>query len=358
MASIRNSIQTNRRLLILVVGLLILTISLFARFYFLQKQENRALRIKILSMSENRRNPKPWAQLVTKTASAPTTQTTATPTKIPTQDSTSINPVPLAEQDTQDLALRLDAQMKRAKNVEANILDDNIAIANEIISREPDSYGAYKAKLISLLIKEGKFNQAVDENEVESTLESMAQFNLNSDKLARREASLIAFTNENIQGNEAQLEELAANRDRIEAQLSTIDANSPEALTMNQQLQDIEDKQTELASNIAALENNLNAGTNQMVNEDVVEIPFMRMLAQNDFQGVSDSAQSFIEQFPSSPSGYFYLVRSLELQGQKDQARNVIQNASLPQESRDELIKRLESESSQNPKNYWQKLTF
>lgn len=356
MASIRDSIQANKRLQIFVVALLIVLIALMAKFYFAQRRENRALRIKILLMAENKRIPKPWLQLTTKAVAQPNT-TTSTPTAKTINEGVGTS-LRLTEEDTSNLAAKLDKQMKKIKSAELTVLDDNITIANELISREPDSYSAYKAKLIAMLVKEGKFSQSVDENEINSTLESMAQFNISSDKLARREAGLIASTNESIQSNEIQLEDLARDKEFMESQLASFDPNSPDSENLHMQIQEIENKQSELLSSISNLENNLYANTNQLINEDVVEIPFMRMLAQNDYQAVSESAQSFIEQFPNSPNGYFYLVRSLELQGQKDEAISIIQNAKLPQDSRDELIKRLESESSQDPKNYWQKLNF
>lgn len=365
MASIRNSIQINRRIMIAIGIMLAIVIVLLTKFYFNQRSENRALRLKILSMSENKRTPKSWSQLTTKTV------TTATPAAVTTSPATTSNPPvstatsntepasePLANQDTADLAVKLQSQMKRPKNLDEKTLDNNIAMADEIISREPDSYGAYKAKLISLLVKEGKFNQAADEVEVEALLESMAQFNISSDKLARRESALIGNTNSEVQLVEVQLEELARTRENLESQLNAYDANSPELAQLNAQIEQLDNQESQLVGNIdnlqAALENN----TSQLVNEDIVEIPFMRMLAKNDYDGVINNAQAFIDQFPTSPNGYYYMVRAMELQGQKDQARSVIQNAQLPQDVQASLLQRLDSEESQNPQLYWQKLSF
>jgi hypothetical protein len=358
MTSIRNSLQSNRRMLFIVVGLLAAIIAFGAKFYFDQRKENRALRIKILSMSENKRSPKPWTQLIAqpKITTATNTQVVTTSTTVPSE--TPATDIPVSDQDTQILAMKLDRQMRRVKNAEVTTLDNNISIANEIISREPDSYGAYKAKLISLLVKEGKFSNAVDETEVESVLESMAQFNISSDKLARREAALMAVNNADIQNNETRLEEVARQREIIESQLSTLDINSPELVQLNEQAQLLDSQEAELLGQINSLEESLAASTNQLVNEDVIEIPFMRMLAKGNYEAVADNAQGFIDQFPSSPNGYFYLIRSMELLGQKEEARNVIQTAQLNPEDRNQLLQRLEQESAQDPKSYWQKLNF
>lgn len=361
MASIRNSVQINRRILIVIAVMLTIILTLLTKLYFTQRTENHALRLKILSMGDNKKIPASWSQLTTRvqtTTPTPAVSETAIATLPAPQTTVAADDEPLANQDTTDLAIRLDGQIKRPKNLDLKTIENNIAIADEIISREPYSYGAYKAKLISLLVKEGKFNEEIDESEIEGLLESMAQFNTNSDKLARRESALIGHTNNEVEAVESQLEELARSREALELQLASYDANSPELAQLNAQLEQLDAQEDQLLGNIDNLQTSLANNTAQLVNEDVVEIPFMRMMAKNDYEGVINNAQSFIEQFPTSPNGYFYLVRALELQGQKDQARAVIQNAQLPQDVQGSLIQRLESESSQNPQIYWQKLSF
>lgn len=357
MSSIRQSIQLNRRLLVLVAGLLIVVIVFLGKFFFHQSAENKALRLKILSMSENKKIAKPWSALTSQTsaltAPAQAPVASATQADVPKEEE-----LPLADQDVQKLATTLSTQMKRPRNLDEKALDQNIAIADEIISREPDSYSAYKAKLISLLVKEGKFNQSASEEEVESLLENMAQFNIGSDKMARREAALMANSNVELNQIDDELNALAEEKQSLESRLNTLDANSPELAEANRRLDEIEEKETMLFSNAQAIEQGLASSTDQMVNEDIIEIPFMRMLAKNDYEGVINNAQTFIEQFPGSPSGYYYLMRAMELQGQKAEALSVIQNSQLPPETRNNLLQRLESEGSSDPKNYWQKLSF
>lgn len=347
--------------------MLTIILVLLAKFYFNQRSENRALRLKIISMSENKRTPKSWTELTTRTQTTTSTTPAVATTPAPPTTSAAQTPQapavatptePLANVDTVDLAIKLDSQMKRPKNLDLNTIENNIAIADEIISREPDSYSAYKAKLISLLVKEGKFKQPIDEVEVEGLLENMAQFNISSDKLARRESALIGNTNSEVQTVELQLEELARSRETIESQLSSYDANSPELAQLTAQIEELDNREAQLLGSIDNLQDSLANNTAQLTNEDVIEIPFMRMMAKNDYEGVIDNAQSFIEQFPNSANGYFYLVRALEMQGQKDQARSVIQNAQLPQDVQATLLQRLDNEGSQSPDTYWQKLSF
>lgn len=346
-----------------IVVLLSVILVLLTRFYFNQKKENSALRLKILSMSETKRTPKSWAQLTTRlrpsplTVPAVTVASTARTNSETTAENINVDQS-LDNLDTTDLALKLDGQMRRPKKFDLKTIENNIAIADEIISREPDSYGAYKAKLISMLVKEGKFNQAIDESEVESLLESMAQFNISSDKIARRESALIGNTNGEIQNVEVQLEGLARERETIESQISSYDTNSPEFAQLNNQIQEIETREAQLLENIDNLENSLASNTDQLINEDVIEIPFMRMMAKNDYDSVIENAESFIEQFPSSPSGYFYMIRALEMQGRKEEALSVIQNSELSQSLQDRLFQRLDEDENQNPQTYWQNLSF
>lgn len=359
MTNIRNSIEVNRRIMIVIAILLSLIIVFLAKFYFSQNRENKALRLKILSMAENKRTPKSWTELMTKPSASVASKTIApTVTPAPTTTPATTTEVPsLTALDTQEIAVKLNAQMRSVKSLEEKALDDNIAMADEIISREPDSYGAYKAKLISLLVKEGKFNSPADESEVESLLESMAQFNINTDRVARREAALMANANADIRNIEMELDTIVIDREALEIGMAS--ASDPQQVEqLNMQREQLDAKEAQLQNNIINLEQSVAANTSQLAHEDVVEIPFMRMMAQNDYEGVMDNAQDFINQFPNSPNGYFYMIRALEMQGETEQARNLIQNATMPKDVQQSLIQRLESQGAADPKNYWQNLTF
>ncbi len=360
MAGLRESIQTNRKLLIATIALVTVLIGFLGKFYIDQKRENQSLKLKLMLMSENRKTPKAWSELTRK---APVASTSALVVKAPeaaieAETVTTEAQIALSEQDTQTLAVKLDEQMRRVRDLDAAALDNNISIADEIISREPDSYSAYKAKLISLLTKEGKFNLEADDSEIEGLLESMAQFNFTSDSVARREAALISNANSEREGIEMQIEDLSAEREALEVQLEGLDPNSAEFTNLNTQIQSLERRQGELLGMVENLGARVSDQSAQLANEDVIEIPFMRMLAKNDYEGVIANAQSFIEQFPNSPSGYFYLTKALELQGNREEALNVIQNSTLPGDTQTSFIQRLESESKEDPKAYWQKLDF
>ena len=348
--------------MILIAILLVVIIAFMGKFYFQQRKENKALRLKILSMSENRRTPKSWAQLMATPALTPVAPPApaAQPTPAPpaTTSAPKLTNEPLANLDTQTIAVRLNAQMKNVQDLDSAALDANIEMADEIISREPDSYGAYKAKLISILVKEGKFDSEADESEVEALLESMAQFSINTDRVARREAALMANANSDIRKVEGDLETLAIERENLENGVLANSADPIQMEQLNQLREELDDREALLLSNIDNLEQSVAYNTNQIVNEDIVEIPFMRMMAKNDYQAVMDNAQEFIDQFPNSPNGYFYLMRALELQGRNEEARSLMQSSNLPSDAQQVLLNRLDSEGSTDPKTYWKNLNF
>jgi hypothetical protein len=363
MVSIRNSINTNRRLLILVSGLLITIIVLIAVFFSNQRKENRALKLKLITMSENRRAPKAWSQILTPPKLlSDTTKTTNASTATVNPNGTSANvdsaELPLVEQDTQTLAAKLDSQMRNVQSLDLPALDNNIDMANEIISREPDSDIAYKAKLISLLVKEGKYKQTLDENEVNRILEDMAQFkNANSD-LDVQVAAYDSVANSSLQNSETTLAQISEDRSIFEAQLSELEPNSPERASILESLKKLQTEEEQALKAMNETSESHDTNIRQLMSEEIVEIPLKRMMANGNYEEVADNAQSLIDQFPNSPDGYFYLLRSLELQGQKEEAVNLLQNAQLTPETRDALLKKLDLERSQDPQLYWQNLKF
>ena len=132
----------NNRYFQIVLLALIIGLGIFQyRFYNQQKNVNMALRIKILSMSEAKKIPTPLAELILKKPELPKKVVSAVKT-LQKQDQELILP----DLDTSDLANLLKNQMKVVKTLNEKELFKNIDIANEIISREPNSYSSYKAK--------------------------------------------------------------------------------------------------------------------------------------------------------------------------------------------------------------------
>ncbi len=359
----------NRKYYYLLFALIIVG-AFAAKFYFSQKRENQALRLKIMMLNKERRKPKPWGRLlspapVKTTATTQIQDTVSTGAAATLREGTRIESTPsnddLAGKTTEELANLLNLRMARIKLVNFNEIQRTIQIADEIIAREPDSYAAYKAKLISLLVEEGKFSIPIDDNEVNSLLESMAAFDLSSDSVTRKEAALVSNANKEINQLAEQLNKISNQQLDVQNQMGLIGVDDPEYKILQQRNDALNFQETETMNKLTSLQDAVDNDAfpeEEYINEDVVQIPFMRMMARNDYSGVLENAETFVQQFPTSPIGYFYLILSLEKLGRKEEALDVIAKANLSTNDQNLLLQKLNFARSENPKNYWQKLNF
>jgi tetratricopeptide (TPR) repeat protein len=359
----------NRKILYTIILFLLVIAGVGLKFFYAQKRENSALRVKILSLNKVKKIPLPWSRLtqesieiINKQAAASKTKAITPAMPIPTLTPVAklINEIPIVDQPTEQLAKSLTQNMLGINNLDLAGVNKNIEMADEIISREPSTYSAYKAKLISMIVKESKFNQAVDEYDFNKVLDNMAGFEVNNDATLRREAALIATTNNQLIALSNTLNDISILKDEISTQSSALDKSSAEYQELQLQSDQLDQREQATAESLENLQNNLNTETQPAVNlnEDIVEIPFLRLLAKGDYDAVNENAQSFIEQFPNSPIGYYYLVKSLELQGRTDDAIRVIEEATLTPENQSSLLERLDASSGEDPTKYWEKLRF
>ena len=316
-------------------------------------------------MAANRRQPTTWQQLTTRSTSQNQTQNqTQNKTQIQTPPAQTAvaeaEKIPMADRPLEDLVAELNINMRSVQAAAAKDLDHNIELAEEIISREPGSYAAYKAKLISMLIKEGKYNQDLDDGEVESVLESMAGFDITTDAVARREAALLSNANNQLMIYQDQLRTVAQERVALDDQLEALDPNSPEASVLMSQRQELLAREEAASMQLNQFQNTVQTSLadDSYLNEEIVEIPFMRALAKNDFDTVEDDAAAFIEQFPTSVSGYYYMIRALEFQGRNEEVPEIIANSQLSADAQKTLQDRLDQNRNTDPKKYWQRLNF
>ena len=271
---------------------------------------------------EKKRAIKPWTSLIN--------QKKLTPNQV----------TPLAEIPTSELAESLQSGLRNIDNTNLKTLQKNIDIANEIINREPESYSAYKGKLMSMLIIEGKFNQAIDEAEVENLLETMARFDIKTEESARNEALLISNTNNEIRLATEKLNEIALQEDTVNTDFEQDEVFRREEA----QIEEIERLQVKL--------NRATVSEDNYINEDIVQIPFFRMMAKNDFEQTITNAENFIEKFPDSPYGHFFLVNALNSLGQREEALNILKE--LPEN----LQNKIQIYDQSYFKDYWKKLFF
>lgn len=369
---------------ILLVSSLVVTLVLavlFGLFYFDQRKENAALRIKMISMSVPKRVPKTWNQVTSQLPPPKLPQTTKQNVE---QDKKASMPV--VDMAVEDLVLELDSGMADINNQTKEQLDRNIAVANEIIAREPESYSAYKAKLISLLAKEGRFKEKADDTEVNALLETIAEFEVAPEVPATQETGRAPASPEvpappappasaevapSIASNQRQmlesnLESVATERVGIENRMQDFDTYTRQWGELNRKRQQLLDREEELSSEMDiydesipyAFDTFVKPEKSEFIDEDVVEIPFMRQLAHNEYTQAEEDAATFIEQYPTSISGYFYLIRSLELQGRGEEIPGVIRDSQLSPQAQDTLLDRLDQTRNSNPEQYWERLSY
>lgn len=72
------------------------------------------------------------------------------------------------------------------------------------------------------------------------------------------------------------------------------------------------------------------------IDPDLIHIPFLRLSAKNDVDGLSEMAQDYISAFPNSHIGYMYLAEAAWKSGQREQALNII-SSTLGVQANDQL---------------------
>lgn len=370
-----------------LVAVLVIAV-LLGLFYFDQRKENAALRIKMITESTSKRIPKTFNQMASE---LPPPKLPSTPAK--TNETTEVAPtVPLADMPTEDLIGELNMGMTDIDKQSKEQLDKNIAVADEILSREPDSYSAYKAKLKLLLAKESKFNERIDDSEVNLLLERIAEFEVPPEEETQQanaltqapeeipgaaaagripasiseEASVPNAASNQRQMLEANLQSVATERVGIENKMDDFDTYTRQWGELNRKKQELLQREEELNSEIDIYDDSIpyafdtydKPSTPEYVDEDVVEIPFMRQLAHNEYAQAEQDAETYIEQYPSSISGYFYLIRSLELQGRGNEIPGIINDSQLSQSAQDTLLDRLDQTRNSDPDKYWERLSY
>lgn len=277
------------------------------------------------------------------------------------------------ELPTRALVQELETIIETSRLESADKLDEGLEIVEELIDRNPDAYSAYKAKLILLLSKEAGYGQAIEEEELEDTLEEMASFEILTDKTLRKEAFLVARTNTELDQIEDSIESLEDEWASVDGELYELEleleaASDEEANLIEEELEELEDLQEEIELELdefdeqaEGLEEEIEQGIlsdSEYLNEDIVEIPLYRALANKEYQRVIEESDALIDAYPDSVAGYFFLVRALEQQGEFDQALDVIESSELSEDRLEELEDRLTQTDDIPPSEYWKRLRF
>lgn len=193
--------------------------------------------------------------------------------------------VRLMDVETSTLANILMRNMTSLKDADAAQLDQSIAVANEIINREPDAYGAYKAKAVSMILKEVRFKAEMDEDDFDQTLAEMASFESYDPTFSLREESL--------------------------GDTGTMTAESTR-------------------------------------DPDIARLPFLRQMALGDYEVLIAEAEDYINEFPDSPLGYQFLAQGLWRTGQKAEALQALRSG-MDQDADNNLLLDLFEKAADRP---------
>ncbi|MBT3980260.1 MAG: hypothetical protein HOE90_02845 [Bacteriovoracaceae bacterium] len=255
----------------------------------------------------------------------------------------------------------IEQSLKKLRVLKLEDINSAIKVTDEIIFREPDSYSAYKAKLILLLAKESGHSQVIDDHEIEELLNTMTEFDLMSGKSLRKEALLISKANSELFTLEDEIEQ---NLDELQQIENEIERDDDKEITDNKQglffrKINIETKLSKLTNSADEIEKKLEEGLLsdvEYLNEDLIEIPLYRALAKGKVENVIEEAHALLEVFPDSVSGHYFLIYALEQSGRINELLEVFMSSALPSDKLLELEDRLNQSMGEEPKNYWKRL--
>jgi hypothetical protein len=171
--------------------------------------------------------------------------------------------IDLDQLSSAELARKIVSTFTEQKSKES--LSLGIEAADELLKRDPNIYAAYKAKLLAQLNLDVLFDQEIDSGEFEFLLQEMYRFSNFDDSLA-----------------------LADDFPEQEGQENLSDAN---------------------------------------IDQDLIKLPFIKLLIDDELELLQEESQAYIEEFPKSPYGYYYLAQSLSRLGNSQDARNAIDRA-------------------------------
>lgn len=281
-------------------------------------------------------------QKVTTTAAAPITEMplkTAQPLQAPRES----------------LALRI-------QSINSQSLDDlqrNIEMADLLISKTPEVAFPYKAKLMSLIYAEGKYQVQINDDDIKFLLAQLVHLDETNESILSKETALAENAQNEINTLDKKIEDYEYQREMIELELETSDIDYDRYENLTKARADILTKEDEIMQKSVLLQvsvDNTYFPDESYINEDLAQIPFQRQLAKGEFNDAILNAHLFINEYPNSPIGYFYLIRAYELSNQFAEALEVMQDEHLTDEVRLKLEDKLQQEQGNNPENYWQNI--
>lgn len=288
--------------------------------YCALKEESLVLKLKLRTLSNNKVKSKSWVSFK--------------------KEASKLN------KDIPSKIKKVESILKSPTKYSTDELTESLDTADELISMDPNVFSSYKAKLILLLVDEGKKGKRIWTEEIEDLLLTMASFDVASNESLRDEAILIASAN-------LKLGELAEDLDLLEESWQGAIDDREELmyeLSILDKLDEIDFLEEEVEDKILK--------SQSYVSEDLIELPLLRNLAFEDYDSVIDNSLALLRIYPDSVSGYFYLIRALELEGRHEEAYEFLEDVDFSPEEMLQLEKRLLNSRNESPKNYWRNLRF
>lgn len=323
-----------------------------------------ALQLKVRSLEKKERKALSWENLenspdiVATSSEIRKTEKTIEKTNKKGDESKNVE-TPLADQTVASLTKNLKSLLSDRLVAKSEELENGLRMAEEIISRRPDTYSAHKAKLILLLTMEGRSLQQIDDMDIENLLVEMSSFDFSDKSFPLEEAFIIARENKEIYRLEEQIDEKTEQLTSLDEQMEAASENHQELLSEIRSR--LEAEVQELMIEVEEIDDDLESGAvfNEVLpNSDLVEVYLQRLLARGDYQLVLDESANLVEDFPQSLEGYFYIIKTLQLAGRGDEALEFISELDLSPELNRILQHRLKVSENTDPKSYWKRLNF
>lgn len=225
-------------------------------------------------------------------------------------------------------------------------LKESILMANELILRNPNVYGTYKGKLIFLLTLEGKFNASDVDYEISDTILELSDFDVGLEKAMQKERKLKQQKETFIKVKEFELSILLERKRTMESEYNQIV---------------LEELAIQKEEEIFQLEDEIEAGLltdADYLDDEVIEIPFMRMLSKGHYDAALEEASLFLEEFPDSLSGHYFFIKTLQLQGRDSDVTDYLNSLELSDDNIITLAQRVQKNSDNTYKYFWKALRF
>ena len=276
-----------------------------------------------------------------------------------------ITPENYADLDTSVLGNILTRNSLMIRDAELAQLNQNVAISDEMIRREPELYGAYKVKLVSMLMKEAKYREAMDEGEYESLVSQMSSFVEPDPSIQMRGETLANELIARLDQLEPQQANIKNRVDQLNQTLFELQSQSRDdvdALNMNEQylmlsdeLESLSAEDERLSAVIAETEDRLEQGEMSFEvgkDPDLVMVPFLRIMIQGDYEQLTNEANDYINTYPESPYGYYFLAKALWSTGQQEDALQALKSAYVNDSTYEILLKDFRTSANSDPVAY------